>query len=490
MPPIYYLNPPPNPFWSFVSDLEGHPFFGGFPDHVRQGPNAAGRPAWGPAGTVPAQEQQQAHQTEMSDTARGKQPTVEDPPEVDPSTIKPEKAQEEGPRAAWGRKGRCGRQGREERESDREAHKEARRERRHPCGRPGRGPPGGWPSHPFEFGGHPFERPPWAGPEHRGPGGPPHHEHHHRGPSPHERHHRGPPPHARGPHAHRGPRRDFDLGDFLNNLGNKLGVDLSGAAEGLGLTANRFTAGRTNEDVNFEPRTDIFENNAQYIIHCSLPGSRKEDVSVDYDGENSLLKITGISHKPGVDEELMKQLAVEGRKRETGLFEKVIRLGTKRDPANIDVAGITAKMDAGVLIVKVPRVEKTTVGREVPINTDPVAEGKADYEDDYSEKPVLFDASEQASVAGTEHGDIPRRGEISLVDMDVNEPKEEVPEAKQDAKSEEKATEDQKVDEARAGTQPEQLPAYSAEDAHSEEEDWEKFSDASCEGEYIKIDVK
>lgn len=476
MPPIYYLNPPPNPFWSFVSDLETHPFFSGFPEHVREGPPPQGRPAWGARSQPSASQQQQTEQPQMSETARGKQPTVEDPPEVDPSTVKPENTKDEPRTAAWGRRGRCGRPEREDRE--------ARRERRHPCGRPGRGPPGGWSGHPFMFGGHPFARPPWAGspgPEQRGPSGPP----------PHHEHPRGPPPHARGPYGHRSPRRDFDLGEFLNNLGNKLGIDISGAAEGLGLTADRFTAGRTGEEVNFEPNTDIFENAATYIIHCSLPGVRKEDVSVDYDGENSLLKVTGISHKPGVDEELMKQLAVEGRKRETGLFEKVIRLGTKRDPASIDVAAITAKMDAGVLIVKVPKVETTPAKREVPISADPVTEGEADYEDEYSEKPVLFDASEQASVVGTEHADVPTRGEISLVDMAESEPKGKETQVEQETKPSSKEEEAQKKTETtRASTEREQLPAYSAEDAHSEEEDWEKFSDASGEAEYIKIDVK
>jgi len=191
---------------------------------------------------------------------------------------------------------------------------------------------------------------------------------------------------------------------------------------------------------------------------------------------------------------MLKELVVDGRKRETGVFEKAIRLGTKRDPASIDVAGISAKMSDGVLVVKIPKVEKVHHKREVPITTDPVTEGQADYEDEYSEKPVLFDAEEQASVAGTEPADAGKREEISLIDMKDNEPHSEpkVQDAtphetlKQQTKHQE--AEQEKEEEKAQTSAEEQLPAYSHEADH-EEDDWEKFSDASGEGEYIKINV-
>jgi len=251
-------------------------------------------------------------------------------------------------------------------------------------------------------------------------------------------------------------------------------------------------AGRGNADADFEPRADIFENKEQYTIHLSLPGAKKEDLGVDYDGEHSLIRITGVVHRPEVDEKMLSELVVNGRKRETGVFEKSIRLGTKCEPANIDVAAISAKMADGVLVVKVPKVEKTHQKREVPISAEPNA---ADFEDDYSEKPVLFDA-DQASVAGTDMPSVERE-QIDLIDMKDNEEKRETEQSHEEAVPTEvnhtgKALEAQQEKDKQAEQESsEQLPAYSAEHGHEDEhEDWENFSDASGEGEYIKIDVK
>lgn len=514
MPPVYYLNPPPNPFWDFVAGLEDHPFFAGPPSQLHRHHDPSSTPPQTAGPGVPSSPQAQP---EMSEKARGKQATVEDPPEVDPSSIKPETQQAEHKDMPYRGRGRFatafdGESGGKPSDSKKDEREmpfrgrgrfghafegedtEGRHSRRgHPCrGRRARAGWGGPP--PFMFG-HPFFAP-WAqqgpasseGTGQRGPQGLPHHHPH------------GPPPHARGPHGPgrrpsppNAPRPDFNLGDFLNKLGNRLGVDLSTASEGLGLTADRFTAGRTSHDVNFEPRADIFESKDLYTIHLSLPGAKKSDIGVDYDGEHSVLRITGVVHRPEVDEQMLKELVVDGRKRETGVFEKAIRLGTKRDPASIDVAGISAKMTDGVLVVKIPKVEKVHQRREVPITADPVAEGEADYEDEYSEKPVLFDADEQASVAATETPNVPKNEELSLIDMKDNEVRSESQEQEtRPIEASKPKTKHQEVEQEkakdRAGTQEDQLPAYSAEADH-DEEDWEKFSDASGEGEYIKITV-
>lgn len=479
MPPIYYLNPPPNPFWDFIAGLEDHPFFAGPPRHAHQ---HHGPPPPPPDAAPNAAASQPTAEPEMSEKAKGKQATVEDPPEVDPSTVKPSKSEKttekDFPFRGRGRfthvfdgdndQSGCGRGG-------------------HACRGRARGGRGGPPAfmmhHPF------FARPPWSqhGPDHSGPPGPPPHV---RGPWGH----RG----ARGPHCRpsppHGPRSGFDLGEFLNRLGDKLGIDLTNAAEGLGLTADRFTAGRTSQDVDFEPRSDIFENKDAYTIHLSVPGAKKSDIGVEYDGEHSVLRITGVVHRPDVDEQMMSELVVDGRKRETGVFEKAIRLGTKRDPASIDSAKISAKMTDGVLVVKIPKVEKVHRKREVLISTDPVVEGKADYEDEYSEKPALFDAvEERESVADTETEGARREvnnfsdAKESKIQEDSKE--KDASETKPQSKHEEAHEEEEK---AASSAKEEQLPAYSADAEHEdehEEEDWEKFSDVSGEGEYIKINV-
>jgi HSP20 family molecular chaperone IbpA len=97
------------------------------------------------------------------------------------------------------------------------------------------------------------------------------------------------------------------LSTFLNNLGERLGVDLSAAVEGLGLEVDRFKSGRTGTDVDFEPRTDIFEGPNKYTIHLSLPGAKKSDVGVDWDGEQSVLRIAGVVHRLSTVQALMKK---------------------------------------------------------------------------------------------------------------------------------------------------------------------------------------
>jgi HSP20 family molecular chaperone IbpA len=374
MPSIHYLNPPPHPFFDFVANIQDHPFF------AASGPQNYPFRQNGDANqqSPPQQEQQPA---EKSEKAKEKQPSVEDdnqdPPEVDPATLNAEqtpdefrgmpfhgrgrfdRAFEDGPR----RGGACGR-GR---------------------GRDHAGPPTFGPHHGPHRYGHPHGPPrgPWWA---RGPPSPDHGPHH--GP-PH--HHHGPGSRSPGRRGMRDGPGGFNLAEFLSNLGNRLGVDLSGAAEGLGL--ERFNAPRSSDDVDFEPRADVFDTAAQYVIHLSLPGAKKEDLGVDWDGENSILRIAGVVHRPGADEELLKHLAVNGRKREVGVFEKSIRLGTKRDPATIDVAGISAKMTDGVLVVKVPKVEVEHQKREVPItSSSSPSPAQAPERDVDMEKGVLLDA--------------------------------------------------------------------------------------------------
>ena len=91
------------------------------------------------------------------------------------------------------------------------------------------------------------------------------------------------------------------------------------------------------------------------MIHISLPGAKKEDVGVNWDAEKSELSIAGVVYRPG-DEEFLKTLEMGERK--VGPFERKVRLGTRANPAIVDVEGITAKLEDGVLRVEVPRMEE------------------------------------------------------------------------------------------------------------------------------------
>ena len=375
MPSIHYLNPPPHPFWDFVAGIEDHPFFGAY---ARQQPQGAREGAENNTqqGTS-AQPNQQAREK-----AKDKQPSAEDPPEVDPSTVKPGNSEESRQFPIRGR-GRFGAAFADTEGEGRQRGPGCRDRGGHRGGPPSFGPLG---PHvmPAWARGRPGPGPgPWGTPRRHGHQGPPGAEERRRcSPGKHERRGLGGP--------------GFNLGQFLNNLGERLGIDLNGAAEDLGL--DKYTAPRNNSDADFEPRADLFDVSESYLIHLSLPGAKKEDAGVDWDGENSILRVAGVVHRPGADEKLLSQLVVDGRKRETGVFEKAIRLGTKNEPASIDVAGITAKMTDGVLVIMVPKIEVEHKKREVPIS------GSASLSPRRDEKDLLFevDADEEMYEAPAE----------------------------------------------------------------------------------------
>ena len=124
--------------------------------------------------------------------------------------------------------------------------------------------------------------------------------------------------------------------------------------------------GGTDESKDFQPLVDVFTTTSAYHVHISLPGAKKEDVGVSYDAEKSELSVAGVVYRPG-DEELLKHLDLAERK--VGAFERKVKLGNERYPAEVDAESITAKLEDGILRVEIPRVEKDYVDvKKVDIN--------------------------------------------------------------------------------------------------------------------------
>ncbi|RMJ21897.1 Hsp20/alpha crystallin family, partial [Aspergillus sp. HF37] len=90
---------------------------------------------------------------------------------------------------------------------------------------------------------------------------------------------------------------------------------------------------------DFTPPIDIISTPAQILVHVSLPGAKKDDISVEYDVASSALRVAGVVYRPGVDEALHSGLAVREREREVGVFERVVRLGTGPEEAGVRDAG-------------------------------------------------------------------------------------------------------------------------------------------------------
>ena len=202
----------------------------------------------------------------------------------------------------------------------------------------------------------------------------------HHGPHGHPRHHHhgGPPPcggrggrggFARGPRCGGGPRhgpgaaagfggpwgsQNMDFGRLAEIFGSYLG--------NLNPDSQNTAAGNGSDDgaqTDFTPPADVFDTEDAYYIHVPLPGAKKPDLGVSWDADDSTLKIAGVVHRPG-DEEFLKSMAM-GERKDVGVFERKVRLGTRNEPAAVDADGVTAKMEDGVLVVRVPKLDRDFV---------------------------------------------------------------------------------------------------------------------------------
>lgn len=173
---------------------------------------------------------------------------------------------------------------------------------------------------------------------------------------------------GRGPHGYGRHGRGRHYGppgakfDFLRQLAGQFG----------------FPVDNPEKDVDFVPSVDVFDTPANYIMHISLPGAKKNDLSIDYDAEESVLRLAGVVYRPGVTEELHQALAMEERTREVGVFEREIRLGTRQAPAFVSVDEITAKLEDGILTVIVPKIESETESKKKVIVEDGDVETEKD----------------------------------------------------------------------------------------------------------------
>lgn len=154
----------------------------------------------------------------------------------------------------------------------------------------------------------------------------------------------------------------FDFSSIAQFLGQQLGLNPEATPnnphpsnendESESPSSNPTTAG--NKDKDFTPPCDVFDTEDAYIIHLSLPGAKKEDVGVNWDADKSELSVAGVIYRPG-DEDFLKTLAMD--ERQVGVFERKVRLGSRARPAMVEADGIGAKMEDGILIVRVPKMD-------------------------------------------------------------------------------------------------------------------------------------
>ncbi|KAF7877028.1 uncharacterized protein EAF02_008248 [Botrytis sinoallii] len=166
---------------------------------------------------------------------------------------------------------------------------------------------------------------------------------------------RGPPPFA-------GPGGPFDFSAMMQAISSHPIAQAFGvpAAQRSGETLVPEDADTEN---SFVPPIDVFTTENAYVLHIALPGAKKEDVGVHWDAEKGMLNMAGVVYRQG-DEKFLESLTKKERK--VGAFERTMKLPLdEEDKSEIDGDNITAKLEDGVLVVTVPKVEKEESWTEV-----------------------------------------------------------------------------------------------------------------------------
>ena len=99
------------------------------------------------------------------------------------------------------------------------------------------------------------------------------------------------------------------------------------------------------EATGWSPLVDIEEQDDAYVLQAELPGVKRQDVNIEMIGNE--LSITGEL------KEQERKGVVRKRTRRTGRFEYYVTLPDRVDPGAVD-----AKLEDGVLTVRVPKSEK------------------------------------------------------------------------------------------------------------------------------------
>ncbi|MDX6439862.1 MAG: hypothetical protein QOF45_2445 [Gaiellaceae bacterium] len=105
------------------------------------------------------------------------------------------------------------------------------------------------------------------------------------------------------------------------------------------------TFGQLSSTVGWVPLVDIEEQDDAYIVEAEIPGVKRDDVNIELVGNEVVVS--------GEIKERERKGILRRSTRRVGAFEYRVVL-----PENIDRDAIDAKLDDGVLIVRIPKAEQ------------------------------------------------------------------------------------------------------------------------------------
>lgn len=103
--------------------------------------------------------------------------------------------------------------------------------------------------------------------------------------------------------------------------------------------------GMLDEPAGWIPAVDIEEREDAYVVEAEVPGVKREDVNIEVSGRELTIS--------GEIEERQREGVIRRRTRRVGRFEFRVAL-----PSEVNPEGVDAKLNDGVLTVRVPKAER------------------------------------------------------------------------------------------------------------------------------------
>ncbi len=116
------------------------------------------------------------------------------------------------------------------------------------------------------------------------------------------------------------------------------------------LALQQHLEGTTSDASGWIPPVDLRESADRYVLVADLPGLRRDDIRIDV--EDGRITLSGMRRERGACEHYHR---VE---RGHGSFSRTLHL-----PVPVDVAGITADLQDGVLTVNIPKAAEAPARR-------------------------------------------------------------------------------------------------------------------------------
>ena len=138
----------------------------------------------------------------------------------------------------------------------------------------------------------------------------------------------------------------------MNYYLNKINNDLSLFDEESSILSTFFNT--VNKETKVM-RTDILENEKEFILNMEVPGFNKENIKISLEQKYLTIDINKEIKKEGKTEYLLKE-------RYEGKFSRTFYVG------NVDKANIKAKVEDGILTITLPKQELKQEKTQIEIN--------------------------------------------------------------------------------------------------------------------------